>query len=153
MLSREEAINDIFNKHSNDTIFITPTGYISRAVYNLNLDNNIFYMQGSMGLAPAIGLGIALTTNKDVVVIQGDAAHLMHLGLTHTIRDEQLKNLFVYILDNNCHESVGGQPCAVLEDMYIGVDKIYKITSDGKPTGRVNVTFENNALSIMELLK
>ena len=48
---------------------------------------NIFYMQGSMGHAPCIGLGINLNTNKNVVVLSGDAALLMHLGITHAYQN------------------------------------------------------------------
>jgi hypothetical protein len=51
----------------------------------------------------------------------------MHLGVTHTIRDQQLDNLYVYVLDNNCYESVGGQPCANLEENYPGIQEIVKI--------------------------
>ena len=121
-------INKIFDKHSDDAIYVTNTGYISRAVYNEYPDNkNIFYMQGSMGLSPCIGLGMAMNTDKDVVVLSGDGALLMHLGITHTIVEEKLDNLFVYVLDNGCHESVGGYKCAELEDMYYGITEIIKI--------------------------
>ena len=34
MLSRENAIEYIFNRHS-EAVFITNTGYISRAVYDM----------------------------------------------------------------------------------------------------------------------
>ncbi len=132
MLSREEAIRKIFEKHGSDALYITSTGYISRAVFSLFPDNDVFYMQGSMGLAPAIGLGLALNSSNEVVVISGDAALLMHLGITHTIRDCELNNLWIYVLDNNCHESVGGYPCSPLQDFQIGVDDIYRITKDGK---------------------
>ena len=111
MLSRQDVIKDIFHWHGQDSIYVTNTGFISRDVYNLFPNNkNIFYMQGSMGLAPCIGLGMAANSQKDVVVISGDASLLMHLGITHTIKEQNLKNLFVYVLDNGCHESVGGQP-------------------------------------------
>ena len=44
MLSRKKAINKIFDKHGDDAIYITNTGYISRAVYNEYPTNkNIFY--------------------------------------------------------------------------------------------------------------
>ena len=129
MLSRKEAINNIFDKHG-DAVYITNTGYISRAVYNEYPNNkNIFYMQGSMGIAPCIGLGIAMNTDKDVVVLSGDGALLMHLGITHTIRDENLNNLFVYVLDNGCHESVGKYKCSYLEDWYSGITEIIEIIS------------------------
>ena len=151
MLSRNEAINMIFNRHSYDAIYVTNTGYISRAVYSQYPENkNIFYMQGSMGLAPCIGLGMALNTDKDIVVLSGDAALLMHLGITHTIADENLDNLYVYVLDNGCHESVGGFRCSAMEDNYVGVTEIIKISNDGKK-GRVGLDCEINTEQIKEL--
>ena len=150
MLSRKEAINKIFDKHG-DAIYVTNTGYISRAVYNEYPNNkNIFYMQGSMGLAPCIGLGMAMNTDKDIVVLSGDGALLMHLGITHTIRDEGLNNLFVYVLDNGCHESVGKYKCSYLEDWYSGVTEIIEISNDGK-TDRVELDCETNTKQIKEL--
>tara|TARA_Y100001938_G_C7872043_1_gene320788 strand:+ start:17 stop:484 length:468 start_codon:yes stop_codon:yes gene_type:complete len=152
MLSRNKAISQIFEAHGNDAVYITNTGYISRAVYNQYPDNkNIFYMQGSMGLAPCIGLGLALNTNKKVVVLSGDAAFLMHMGITHTIAEQKLNNLFVYILDNGCHESVGGYPCSQMEDSYLGVTKIIKISNDGK-TGRVKLDCLTNTKQVKEFV-
>ena len=133
MLNRKEAITSIFAIHGKNALYVTNTGYISRAVYNeYPKNNNILYMQGSMGIAPCIGLGIALNTKKDVVVLSGDGALLMHLGITHTIRDYNLSNLFIYVLDNGCHESVGAYKCSNLENTYPGINKIYKISNDGK---------------------
>jgi len=153
MLSRKEAIQKIILRHGPEAIYIAPTGFLSRAIYDINPSNeNVFYMQGSMGLAPAIGLGMCLYTDKDVVVINGDASHLMHLGITHTIRDYGRENLYVYILDNGCHESVGGQNCSALEEKYPAVNEIIKITKDGK-TPRVAIGFEENARNIISLLK
>lgn len=147
LLSRKEAIQKIFQTHGGDSLYVTNTGYISRAVYNeYPSSNNILYMQGSMGIAPCIGLGITLNTEKDVIVLSGDGALLMHLGITHTIRDYNLSNLFVYILDNGCHESVGAYKCSPLEFEYPGVHKIYKITNDGKlPRVGIN-SLENKRL-------
>ena len=152
MLSREEAVRKIFKKHGREAIYIAPTGFLSRAIYNIFPDSkNIFYMQGSMGLSPGIALGIALYTKKDVVAINGDGGHLMHLGLTHTIRDEKLDNLFVYVLDNGVHESVGSQKCPSLEKTYVGVTEIIKISCDGK-TKRVPFSFKKNATNISKIL-
>ena len=154
MLSRKEAINKIFDKHGDDAIYITNSGFISRAVYNEYPTNkNIFYMQGSMGLAPCIGLGMAKNTSKDVVVLSGDGALLMHLGITHTIRDEDLDNLFVYVLDNHCHESVGKYDCSylALNGYYLGITEIIEISNDGK-TDRVELDCETNTNQIKEIL-
>ena len=149
MLPRAEAIRSIFDEHGSGAIYVASTGYISRAVYELYPEwSNILYMQGSMGLAPAIGLGVALNSEQVVVVISGDASLLMHLGITHTIRDYALDNLFVYILDNGCHESVGAQPCSPLESSYPGVHRILRITRDGEPP-RVGVSCEDNAKNVI----
>lgn len=149
--SRDEVIKYIFNKHGSNSIYVTNTGYISRAVYELYPDNkNIFYMQGSMGLSPCIGLGMAMNTDKDIVVLSGDGALLMHLGITHTIRDQGLNNLYVYVLDNGCHESVGKYKCSELEDSYPGITEIIKITNDGKKD-RVKLDCVENTNQIKEL--
>ena len=139
MLSREKAIREIFHRHGEDALYVTTTGYISRAIYNFYPKNkNIFYMQGSMGLSPAIAIGLALNSSRVIISINGDASLLMHLGITHTLRDLDIDNLYVYVLDNGCHESVGGQKCSPLEDSYPGITKIYKVNKEGK-TGRVNI--------------
>ena len=151
MTSRKEAILEIFKKHP-DAFFIASTGYISRAVFEVFPENkNIFYMQGSMGIAPAIGLGLATQTDKEIVVISGDGSLVMHLGITHTIRDLNLPNLFNYVLDNGTHESVGSYPVSPLEKNYPGIDGIFKITEDGKPP-RVGMDFKTNKQWFIEKL-
>jgi phosphonopyruvate decarboxylase len=115
-------------------MYVASTGYVSRSVAAVAGDgHHVFYMQGSMGMAPGIGLGLAMHVPHDVVVINGDASLLMSLGTTHTIRDRRLLNFFHYVLDNGCHESVGGQPCAPLEADYPGVTEVIKIARDGRP--------------------
>jgi len=152
MLSRAAAITSIFDEHGSGAIYVTNTGFNSRAVYKLYPESdNILYMQGSMGLSPAIGLGVALNTDKDVVVFVGDGSLLMHLGITHTIRDYDLSNLFVYVLDNGCHESVGGCKVSQLEEEYPGIVKIIKISNDGK-VPRVGIAPPENALNIKKIL-
>lgn len=152
MLSRKEAISGIFKKHGEKAIYITNTGIVSREVYNLYPDNkNILYMQGSMGLSPAIGLGLAKSTKKDVIVFVGDGSLLMHLGITHTIRDENLPNLFVYVLDNGMHESVGKYKCSNLLKEYPGVNQILKVLPDEKPP-RVKLDLKDNIENIKDIL-
>ncbi|HVB92657.1 MAG TPA: thiamine pyrophosphate-dependent enzyme [Acidimicrobiales bacterium] len=152
MKGRDQAIREILGRHGHDAVYVASTGYISRAVFaEAGGGYNVFYMQGSMGLAPAIGLGMALNASCDVVVINGDASLLMSLGTTHTVRESALTNLFHYVLDNGCHESVGGQPCAVLEESYPGVTEVVKITRDGRPP-RVSLTVEANSDRIRDAL-
>lgn len=152
MRARADAIRMILDRHGRGALYVTSTGYVSRAVHALAGDRyDVFYMQGSMGLAPAVGLGIALHTSRDVVVINGDGALLMGLGATHTIRDHGPANLYHYVLENGCHESVGGQPCARLEAAYPGVTEIIPITRDGKPP-RVGIDPQDNTRRIRAAL-
>lgn len=150
--SRADAIRALLERHGSEAIYVASTGFVSRALCELaSPDHTVLYMQGSMGLAPAIGLGIALGTDRPVVVVNGDGALLMSLGTTHTLRDHAPPNLFHYVLDNGCHESVGGQPCAPLEPTYPGVTEVIAITRDGKPP-RVAVAPLDNAREVREAL-
>ncbi len=152
MKAREDAIREILERHGPDAVYVASTGYVSRAVHALaGPDHTVFYMQGSMGLAPAIGLGIALGADRPVVVINGDASLLMALGSTHTIRDHAPPGFFHYVLDNGCHESVGGQPSAPLEEGYPGVTEIVPVARARKPP-RVDVTPLENTRLVRETL-
>lgn len=62
-----------------------------------------------MGHASSIANGLALFQNKKVVCIDGDGSTLMHMGSLSTIGSLQPDNLIHIILNNGCHESVGGQ--------------------------------------------
>ena len=152
MLNRREAIQNIFTRHGPDAIYITNTGYISRDIYDIFPENkNILYMQGSMGLSPAIALGLAANIKNEVIAFVGDASLLMHLGITHTIRDQDLSNLYVYVLDNGCHESVGKYDSADLESSYVGVNEIIKISCDGKKP-RVMLSCGENVKRLEEFM-
>ena len=147
-MDREQAIQMIFDRHGRCAVYVFATGYISRTAYRVLGGKGIaLYMQGSMGMGPAIGLGMALNTNREIVVVNGDGALLMSLGTTHTLRTHKSPNLFHYVLDNGCYESVGGQPCHPLESSYPGVDEIFKIGCSGKDD-RVGISVEYNADSV-----
>jgi phosphonopyruvate decarboxylase len=152
MRPRRDAIRSIFERHGTDAVYVASTGYTSRAVFAEASDRYyVFYMQGSMGLAPAIGLGMALRISRDVVVINGDASLLMSLGTTHTVRDYAPPHFFHYVLDNGCHESVGGQPSAHLEATYPGVTAIISVDREGKPP-RVGIEPIDNTRQVRAVL-
>jgi thiamine pyrophosphate-dependent acetolactate synthase large subunit-like protein len=151
--SRDEVIREILERHGDQAIYVASTGFTSRAVGAAAGDTYcVFYMQGSMGLAPAIGLGLALRTDRAVVVINGDGSLLMSLGTTHTIRERAPANLYHYVLENGCHESVGGQPCAALEARYPGVTEIFQVEPGGRPP-RVAVTPPENTRLVRSWLR
>ena len=107
-MKRIEAIEGIMKKVT-DELVITSTGMISREVYAVKDRERNFYMEGSMGCALGIGLGIAINSNHRVIVISGDGAVLMSLGTLVLHKKLNPSNLKHYILDNNCFSSTGGQ--------------------------------------------
>ena len=66
-----------------------------------------------MGHCSAIALGIALAKpHRQVVCIDGDGAMLMHLGSLTSIATLKPKNFRHILMNNEVHESVGGQETA-----------------------------------------
>jgi thiamine pyrophosphate-dependent acetolactate synthase large subunit-like protein len=108
-MKRIEAIKKIV-KNVKDEIIISSTGMISRELYAVKDRRRNFYMEGSMGCALGVGLGIAINSKHEVIVISGDASALMSLGTLALHKKLNPKNLKHYILDNGCHSSTGGQP-------------------------------------------
>ncbi len=109
-MNRNEAIKKILRNVEEEDIIVSSTGLISRELCNLDDRPLNFYMMGSLGNTLAIGLGMALNTDRKVTVINGDGSALMSLGTMITHNKLNPNNLHHYILDNNCHASTGGQP-------------------------------------------
>ena len=66
-----------------------------------------------MGHASSVALGIALEKpERKVVVLDGDAAAMMHMGAMTMVSKLHVPNYLHIILNNGAHESVGGQPSA-----------------------------------------
>lgn len=107
-MNRTDTVKDLMSQVSDDDIVIASTGFIAREVFKYDRPLN-FYMMGSMGNALAIGLGLAKNVRQRVVVINGDGSVLMSLGTMLTVKRQNPDNLIHIILDNNCHESTGGQ--------------------------------------------
>ena len=104
-----EAIKTIMDAIT-DELVITSTGTISREVFDCRDRPENFYVMGSLGSALGIGLGLALNTEKRVVVIAGDGDILISLGTLVLMKWLKLPNLKLYIIDNNIYASTGCQP-------------------------------------------
>lgn len=93
-----------------DATVVATTGYTARELFSVSDRVEHFYMQGSMGHASSLGLGIALTRPEHrVIVLDGDAATSMHLGALATIGAQAPQKLVHIVFDNGVHESTGGQ--------------------------------------------
>ena len=85
------------------------TGFISRSLFNAGDREGNFYMQGSMGYASSIALGVSRFHEGPVFAVDGDGALLMHANVMLTAGAFHRKNLVHVLLDNNRHDSTGGQ--------------------------------------------
>jgi sulfopyruvate decarboxylase subunit beta len=106
-------------------VVVSNLGWPSKELYAVKHQPSNFYMLGSMGMATPIGLGIALTSKKEVIVIDGDGSLLMNPGSLATAASLAPKNLIVIAIDNGVYGSTGNQPtlagtCADLEQVALG---------------------------------
>lgn len=108
-MRRIEAIRQVMEAVT-DELVIATTGMISRELYVVRDRPENFYMCGSMGCALPIGIGVAMNTNRRVIVLDGDGAALMSLGSLVVSKFLELPNLTHYILDNTTYASTGDQP-------------------------------------------
>ncbi len=108
-MKRIDAIRAVVEE-LDDELVVCNLGFPSRELYSVRDRDENFYMLGSMGLASSIGLGLALSTRKRVVVFEGDGSLLMNLGSLATIANQAPPNLTLIILDNASYASTGGQP-------------------------------------------
>jgi phosphonopyruvate decarboxylase len=109
-LTRTEAIELILSQHPADRAIIATTGKTGRELFTVADSPANIYVVGGMGTASAIGLGIShALPAQAVTVIDGDGAALMKLGTLATIGYYQPANFLHIILDNEQHDSTGGQ--------------------------------------------
>jgi phosphonopyruvate decarboxylase len=114
-LTREAAIGRILDLLAPDDIVLATTGKTGRELYELRAARGEaqrdFLTVGGMGHTASIALGIALgRPQRRVVCLDGDGSMLMHLGATAITGDLKPANLVHVLLNNEAHESVGGQP-------------------------------------------
>lgn len=112
---REDIIRAVIMTAKDDLIVAT-TGKTGRELFELREKENQphyydFLTVGSMGHSSSIALGVALNHSKQRVwCIDGDGAALMHMGAMATIGALSPDNLIHVLINNEAHESVGGQP-------------------------------------------
>ena len=110
---RTEALQTILGALQGNEAIIATTGKTGRELFTITDRANHLYVVGGMGTASAIGFGVCLKRpTQPVVVIDGDGAALMKLGSFATIGCYQPPNLLHIILDNEAHDSTGGQATA-----------------------------------------
>jgi len=94
--------------HENDVLIFSGAELCKEAYQYKN--NNCFYIEDSVGVAAAFGLGIAMCTDKRVFVFMGEGELLRELGILAQIGASKCSNMFLVLLDNGGYQSAGGYP-------------------------------------------
>ncbi len=112
MLSRIEALGQITRSLNHHSCIVSPLGYITRELFSLTAEirERCFYCMGSMGSVVPLALGVSLARpSVDVLAIEGDGSLLMNLGALVTLRRYGRGRITLFVFDNRCYESTGGQ--------------------------------------------
>ncbi len=118
LMNREEAVSAVLDILGDNAIYLGTTGRATRELNEQLKEHGIgagheFQNVGSMGHVSSIGLGIALSRpEQNVVIFDGDAAVVMHMGALATNCRYKAGNMIHIVLNNGVNESVGGQPSA-----------------------------------------
>ena len=70
---------------------------------------SLFQQQLGCVTPEAFGLAIGLP-HRRIVSLDTDGGMIFNLGILATLGNEQPKNLFVVVWDNECYQSIGGPP-------------------------------------------
>ena len=108
-LSRYEALRATVGCLTDEPV-IHANGYLCRESYAVADRPQNFYMIGSMGLASAIGLGLALVrSDLRPVIFDGDGNLLMNLGILPMVGALEPGNFVHAVFDNEVYGSTGNQ--------------------------------------------
>lgn len=92
-----------------DEIVVANIGVPCKELYALRDRDLNYYMFGSMGLVSSIGLGLALKSERRVIVLDGDGSILMNPNALVEIARSCPANLTIVALDNGAYGSTGSQ--------------------------------------------
>ena len=126
---REEALDIILENLDGNVVVVSTTGKTSREIFEIRerkgqSHEQDFLTVGSMGHCSSIALGIALARpDQKVFCIDGDGAMLMHMGNLTSISALKPKNFYHILMNNEVHESVGGQETSA---KFIDIPKLVK---------------------------
>lgn len=130
MQSRAQAMASILELVTDQPVIIC-NGFPSREAQKIADRPTHFYMIGSMGVAAAIGLGVALSKpDKQVVIFDGDGNVLMGMGTLATVGFLKPKNFIHVVFDNEVYGSTGNQPT---------ISNVVRLEQVAKAAGYVHV--------------
>ena len=161
-LDKEFFLKTLLETLDKNTKIISSTGYNSREILYLRNKYKIknssdFYMVGGMGHTASVALGYSLSNKKKTICIDGDGSFLMHLGSIKTAGTFANKNFKYILLNNNSHDSVGGQNTYANDINFeklsksLGFKKFYSIESDKNLKKNIQNFLKVNNLGFLEV--
>jgi phosphonopyruvate decarboxylase len=115
MMRRWDALGLIADAYPAEPMVVT-LGGTTRELAALRRSASHLYVLDSMGLPPALGLGLALGLEdarfEKVVVLEGDGSLLMGFSTLATIGLTRPRKLVLIVLDNGAYSATGDQPTA-----------------------------------------
>ena len=106
-MTRNDAIRAVAAALDEEAV-VANIGVPSKELYAARDRDLNFYMLGSYTQATPIGLGLALGTDRDVVVLDGDGS-LLGTAVLPVVAAEAPANLTIVCLDNGAFGSTGNQ--------------------------------------------
>jgi len=106
-MTRLDAIRAIV-PHLNDAAVVSNIGVPSKELYWTEDRKENFYMLGSYTQASSLGFGIALSSHRRTIVIDGDGS-LLGTAILPVIAAKKPRNLTIICLDNGVFGSTGNQ--------------------------------------------
>jgi thiamine pyrophosphate-dependent acetolactate synthase large subunit-like protein len=140
---------EVFQHHRGQAIVIPGRG--GRLWVDISKNPNLDLPLGdpAMGGCAAFALGLALAQpERKVVVFDSEGDLQMGLGVLAMIAEQQPKNLYHFLLDNECYATTGGQP--VPNAKTIAYDAIAR--ASGYPRTHALDTLEGFAVNIEAIL-
>ncbi|MEJ2682845.1 MAG: sulfopyruvate decarboxylase subunit beta [Candidatus Sulfobium sp.] len=145
-LTRYEIIKTIA-PYIDSRVVACNLGFPSKELFSLKHQPSNFYMLGSMGMVTPIGLGLSLSTDREVIVIDGDGSLLMNPGTLATAAHSVPPALTILAVDNSAYGSTGSQPtltgsCVDLELVArgFGIKNTVKVSTEEEIVGAIKAS-------------
>jgi thiamine pyrophosphate-dependent acetolactate synthase large subunit-like protein len=115
---KRDLCGGLIRKHlKDDALVMCSLGSAGRTWRAQNAPQPSYYGSDPMGVAVAMGLGLALAQpGREVLLIGGDGDFVMNLGSLLTVVGAKIGNLKLAIFDNRRYETGGGQSLAGADD-------------------------------------
>ena len=160
-LNKELFLKTLLESLTKKSKIVSSTGYNSRELMYIRKkyqikNSNDFYMVGGMGHTSSVALGYSISNKKQTVCIDGDGSLLMHLGSIKTAGSFANKNFKYILLNNNSHDSVGGQDTYANDIDFeklsksVGFKKFYLIRDKKNLKNNIKSFLSGNSLNFLE---